>query len=173
MRCWLWFLDGEKIWIGRSDSCNQCTDLDTFYCFNRGLKINLKIIFGQKLHFENQPGWVFSLSPTLQFSLLHYSPEAGLSWTTTSQKRKRLQDVQRTRDALCHIEHFETGGEKPFHTAVSYLLGNFALLNMSSRKSNRQNALGKSSPAFQLSLHPYSQYGQLANQRLPNRSTQQ
>lgn len=41
--------------------------------------------------------------------------------------------MQRTRDALCHFEHSETGGKKHFHTAVSYWLGNFdELLNMSS-----------------------------------------
>lgn len=42
-------------------------------------------------------------------------------------KKDVLQDVQRTSDALCRIEQFETRGEKHFHAALPYWLGNFTL----------------------------------------------
>lgn len=70
------------------------------------------------------------------------SPEAGVNLTRSSpskKKKKKPQDVQRTRDPLCHIEHFETRGEKHFHTAVSYWLGNFVGCEQLV-ESKRQNA---------------------------------
>lgn len=37
-------------------------------------------------------------------------------------KKKMLQDMQRTSNALCHVEHLETRGEKHLYTAAYYWL---------------------------------------------------